>query len=220
MKLQQEGFSPLNILKLCGCLAAINAGGEKKHLISCHKVCPTPPLGSKPSFDIKQNCSAFYFGFFSRSEHGGKVQLPWKQRWDAAWWQGSTQANPFWEGGHGKVGFAGSRATLEVPGWCWVKLSQERGCSMSRLWCANQAWEPWRRLSHVFAKPVFLRLFLCFGLVRCAQIIQRERISQIKSTFVAEAPLVLFWSPAPSLCPIPGDAAVPGSCGCRKGTLR
>lgn len=30
VKLQQEGFSPLNILKLRGCLAAINAGGEKK----------------------------------------------------------------------------------------------------------------------------------------------------------------------------------------------
>lgn len=46
---------------------------------------------------------------------------------------------------------------------------------------------------------------LCFGLVRCAQIIQRESISQIKRSFAAEALVVLFW------CPIPGDSAVPGS---------
>lgn len=30
VKLQQEGFGPLNILKLRGCLAAINTRGGKK----------------------------------------------------------------------------------------------------------------------------------------------------------------------------------------------
>lgn len=116
MKLQQEGFSPLNILKLCGCLAAINAGGKKKHLISCHKVCPTPPQAANSALILSKTVLVFILDFFSYSEHGRKVQLPWKQRWDGFWWQGSTQAKLFWEGGHGKVGFAGSRATLGVPG--------------------------------------------------------------------------------------------------------
>lgn len=78
-----------------------------------------------------------------------------------------------------------------------------------------------RKLNHVFGKHVFLRLFLCFGLVRLAQIIQRERISQIKCTFAAEALLVCS-SLLPLPCgPIPGAAPLlpflgPG---CRKGTL-
>lgn len=56
---------PLNICRLPGRLAAeaIDAG-KKTHLISCHKVCLTYLPGSKPCFDIKQNCSVFYFGFF------------------------------------------------------------------------------------------------------------------------------------------------------------
>lgn len=64
VKLQQEGFSPLNIHRLLGRLdpEAIYTG--KKHLISCHKVCLTYLPGSEPCFDIKQNCSGFCLGFF------------------------------------------------------------------------------------------------------------------------------------------------------------
>lgn len=56
--------------------------GGKNHLISCHKVCPTLPQAANSAL-------GFILDVFSRSEHGRKVQLPWKQRWDAAWWQGT-----------------------------------------------------------------------------------------------------------------------------------
>lgn len=193
MKLQQEGFGPLNILKLC-------AGGKKKHLISSHKVCPTPLQSANPALILSKTVLVFIWDVFSHSERGRKVHLPWKQRWDGVWWQGSTQAKLFWEGGHGKVGFAGSRATLEVPGWWQVMLSQGRGCSMSRLWCANQAWEPWRRLSRVFGKSVFSRLFFCFGLVRLVL-----RSSKGKEFLKSKGLLLLrlFWfcsAPLPHPC--------------------
>lgn len=64
VKLQWEGFSPLNICCFPGRLAAEAIYGGKKHLISCHKVCLTYLPGSEPCFDIKQNCSHFYLGFF------------------------------------------------------------------------------------------------------------------------------------------------------------
>lgn len=45
-------------------------------------------------------------------------------------------------------------------------------------------------LSHVFGKPVFLRLFFCFALAQFAQVVQRERISQVRCSSAAETLVV------------------------------
>lgn len=197
MKLQQECFSPLNILKLHGCLPAI-------------KFVQLPLQAANPALILSKTVLIFILDFFSSSEHDRKVQLPWKQWWDAAWWQGSTLLGRWaWK-----------------SGVCWVQSHP----GSSRL-VSGKA-EPGERLLQVqalvcksglgalekvkpcFGKPVFLRLFLCFGLVRHAQIIQKERISQIKRTFAAEVLLVLFW-----------DVSHPWRCWgswilrCHKGTL-
>lgn len=50
VKLQQEGFSPLNIHRLPGRLAAEAIYSGKKHLISCPKVRLTYLPASKPCF--------------------------------------------------------------------------------------------------------------------------------------------------------------------------
>lgn len=121
VKLQQEGFGPLNILKLCGCLAAINAGGEKTTLFPAIKFV---------QLSLRQQTLLWvlFWMFFHVLNTAGRCSYLGNS---GGMLLGGRAL--FWEGGHGKVGFAGSGATLEAGGWWQVKQSQGRGCSMPRL---------------------------------------------------------------------------------------
>lgn len=201
VKLQQEGFSPLNIHHLLGRLdpEAIYTG--KKHLISCHKVCLTYLPGSEPCFDIKQNCSGFCLGFFFPA-------LNLRARWEGAVTLETVV---------GCCAAAGQCSGRPLLGW-WAQKSV--GCGVqsrpgsSRLvagkampgemllcvWALVCKSGPGalEKVKSCFGKHVFLRLFFCLRLAQLAQIVRRERISQIKCTFAAR----LFWFVL-VFCPFP-----------------